>query len=141
MARKKSSSPEVDTPEKNVTQGRFWLPTEARWGGFINIRLSDEQKEEFHAWVEANGVHVSGYLDDHLSDGVKFGASFDRENECAVVTYTGALVAKSNERYCCTSRAGNLKLAIALAVWKHEVLAQGDYGNFSPRTGDFLKFG
>lgn len=141
MPRKKQTSPALDTPEKNVQQGRFWLPNEARWGGFINIRLSDEQKEEFHGWMEANKAHIAGYLDDHLADGVKFGASYDRENECTVVTYTGALVANSNERYCCTSRAGSLDVAIALAVWKHEVLAQGDYGGFSPRTGDFLKFG
>lgn len=141
MPRKKSSSPSVDTPEKNVPQGKFWLPNDARWGGFINIRLTDAQKGEFEAWVAEAAKHVPGYLDDHLAEGVKFGASFDRENECTVVTYTGALVANSNERYCCTSRAGTLDLAIALAVWKHEVLAAGDYGNFSPKTGDFLKFG
>lgn len=142
MARKvKSSSPQVDTPDKNVPQGKYWLPPEAKWGGFINIRLSDEQKEEFRVWLAEYGQHVAGYLDDALSEGIKFGAAADRENACFVVTFTGALVDGSNERYCCTSRNDTLNSAIALAVWKHEVLAGGDYGNFSPRTGDFLKFG
>lgn len=142
MPRKTSTPKEaLDTPANNVPQGRFWLPNDAPWGGFVNIQLTDEQKAEFHAWLAENKQHVAGYLDDHLGDGIKFGASYDRQNEACVVTYAGALMGKSNHRYCVTSRAGTLDQAIALAVWKHEVLAQGDYGNYKPRSGEFLKFG
>jgi len=137
VPRKTKTTEKDPTVSKGVAKGRFWLPNDARWGGFINIRLSEEQTGEFHGWYAVNQQHVAGYLDDHLADGVKFGAAYDAENECVIVTYTGALVSKSNERYCVTSRAGTLSAAVALAVWKHEVLAQGDYGAYNVRTGEF----
>jgi hypothetical protein len=93
-------------------------------------RFADENRN-FH-WLA---------LDDVLAQGVKFGATYDRENQAYVVTLTGALVQGSNERYCTTSRAGTLDEAIAIAMYKHDVMAQGDYSDFMPRTGTFKQWG
>lgn len=141
MPRKSSTSPAIDTPQKNVEQGKYWLPQDAGWGGFINVRLNDKQREAFHAWEAANVVHIGAYYEDHLSEGIKFGASYDRENECFIVTYTGKLVGISGDRFSCTSRAGTLGQALALAVYKHEVMAEGDYIRFGSGGKEFLKFG
>lgn len=141
MAPKSKTSPEFDTPQKNVEQGKYWAPPDAGWGGFINVRISDTQREDFHAWEQANAAHIGAYYEDHLSEGIKFSAAYDRENESFVVSYTGRLVALSPDRFCVTSRAGTLPQALALAVYKHEVMAEGDYIRFGSSGKQFLKFG
>jgi len=135
------STPALDTPEDNVPQGRYWAPQEAGWGGFINVRLSDSQRENFHEWEAANSAHIGAFYEDHLGEGIKFSAAYDRENESYVVSYTGRLVAISPDRFCVTSRAGTLSQALALAVYKHEVMAEGDYIRFGSGGKQFLKFG
>lgn len=141
MSRKTTPRSELDTPETNIEQGKYWSPPEAGWGGFINVRLSDKQREDFHSWEASNSAHIGAYYEDHLCEGVKFSASYDRENECFIVSYTGRLVAISPDRFCVTSRAGTLPQALALAVYKHEVMAEGDYIRFGSGGREFLKFG
>lgn len=141
MPRKPKTSPDLDTPAKNVEQGKYWLPSEAGWGGFINVRMTEQAKEDFFSWESANAVHIAGYVDDHIGEGIKLGLAYDRENECVIVTYTGKLVAISPDRFCCTSRAGTTQQALALAVYKHEVMAEGDYIRFGANAKGFLSFG
>lgn len=140
MARKpKSRSPQQDPPP--VEQGKFWLPSDAEWGGFINIRLDDQQKDEFRTWEDTVSESVLPSLDDLLGEGIKFALSYDRENQCYIATLTGALVVGSNERYCVTTRAGGMFEVIALAMFKHYVLAKEDYGEYKPRSGRFDNWG
>lgn len=142
MSRKRKSSVDDSSPPDSAKPfGRYWLPQDAKWGGFLNIRLTDAQKQEFRDWEAVSAPHVFGFLEDAASEGMKVGAAYDAENEAYIVTYTGALVSNSNERYCCTSRGGSLAEALSLAVWKHEVLAMGTYDNYNARTGEFMRFG
>jgi hypothetical protein len=139
MARKRKS-PETDqSPE--VTQGRYWLPNDAAWGGFINLKLDDEAKVIFGAWAEFNRDNLWVMVDDVLGAGMKLGLSYDRENSCYILTFTGALVGGSNERYCMTTRASTLSEVFELAVWKHQELCGGEYGDFRPRSGKMLNWG
>lgn len=141
MPRKKKDTAGDDSPKKAVEQGLFWLANEAKWGGFINVRLDDDQTEAFHAWDEENPTEGARVLEDVLGEGMKVGLAYDRENQCTIVSFTGALCAGSNERYCCTSRAGTIREAIQLAAWKHSELARGDYGNYSPRISTMMSWG
>lgn len=141
MPRSTTSKSELDTPTKNTTQGKYWASPEAGWGGFINVRINDKQRDDFHSWEAANAAHIGAYYEDHLNEGIKFSAVYDRENECYVVSYTGALVGISSDRFSVTSRAGTLSQALALAVYKHVVLAEGDYIRFGSGGKEFLKFG
>ena len=129
MPRKSSSTPKLDTPEQTVKQGIFWLPNDAPWGGFINVTITDAEKSEFHSWYDEHAGEVTAMLEDLLAEGMKYGVSYDRENECCVVTLTGGLVEKANLRCCVTSRAGTWRDADALAVWKHYILCAGNYGD------------
>lgn len=129
MARPKKSSPSIDTPDKNVEQGKYWLTNDAPWGGFINVSINDNEKAEFHAWADENAQHVVTMLEDLLNEGMKYGAAYDRENQCYIVTLTGGLVLGSNLRCCVTTRAGTWSEANTLAVWKHYVFVQEDYGD------------
>ena len=120
MPRKKST-PKLDTPEQNVEQGRWWLPNDAVWFGFMNVSLSDGEKSEFHVWHDQNSLEVNHYLEDLVGEGMKYSAAWDAENECFIVTFTGALLKGANTRCATTSRAGTWAEANALAVWKHFV--------------------
>jgi hypothetical protein len=140
MPRKKST-PSVDTPEKVIEQGTYWLPNDARWGGFINIRLDDDQKEAFFAWDADNPSEGTKVLEDVMHEGMKVGLTYDRENQCYICTLIGALVSGSNERYCVTTRAATLQQVVQLTAWKHSQLALGDYGNFRPTTGTMMSWG
>lgn len=129
MSRKTKSVPALDTPEQVVKQGKFWLPNDAVWYGFINVNVTDAEKGEFQSWYDENSQHVNAMLDDLLAEGIKYGCSFDQENECYIVTFTGALVEGANTRCCVTSRAGTWADTNALAVWKHYILCAGNYGD------------
>lgn len=112
-----------------AAQGIYWLPNDAPWGGFINVNVNDSEKEAFGFWVVENERDVPAMLDDLLAEGMKYGVSYDRENECFIVTLTGGLVEKANLRCCVTSRSGTHGEAVALAIWKHYILCAGNYGD------------
>lgn len=120
-----SAPPKQEKPDDQP----FWLASDAPWGGFINVKVDDEQKEEFHLWCAENPDEGWRILDDLLGKGMKVGLSWDMENECYILTFTGALVANSTERYCTTNRAGTLGEVVALSSWKHSVLVAGNYGD------------
>lgn len=135
-------SPRKPKPEDTQRQNRtYHLDSDADWGGFINIRLTDDQKLEFSTWYEEN-VNQGGFiLDDLLGQGMKVGFSYDDENQCYICTFTGALVRDSAERWCMTTRASTFAEVIALSCWKHVHLAHGEYGGFAPKRGNFPNWG
>lgn len=140
MPRKtKSTSSKIESAD--MVQPPYFTPNDAAWGGFINIRLSDTDKEQFSVWWASNPSEGGRILDDLVGAGVKFGLSYDAPNQCYVATITGALVEGSNERYCVTTRAGSLVEVVALMAWKHAILAKGDYGSFRPSNGKLMNWG
>lgn len=128
MARKKALPVEI-AKLKQARIGRWWLDKDAPWGGFINVRIDDAQKVDYESWASEPTNDPWVYLDDLLAEGMKVGFSYDSDNQCYIVTFTGALVEGSTERYCCTSRAGTLPDVVAVAVWKHFVLLKQLYGD------------
>jgi len=138
---RKAKTQTIPSEAPDTVQGMYWLPADAKWGGFINIRLPDDAKLAFNAWQEDFPSAGPEILDELLGEGVKVGLSYDRENECYICTLTGALVSGSNERYCCTSRASRLAEVINLAAWKHAYYAQGDYGSYKPSDKKLASWG
>lgn len=137
MAKKTS----VSVPPVPSNKPAFYCEPNAPWGGYINIRIDDKQKEQFFEWLEGNREHIIPSMIDMQATGLKFTMSFDHENDCFIVSVTGALVVPYPDRYCVTSRAGEMSQALALAVWKHYVVANADYTNWLPKTGGFKQFG
>lgn len=136
------SKPQQKNPSPSPTVQRYFLPAEAAWGGFVNIRLDDEQKNEFYVWCEANVAHYHALFADMLGEGLKASFTFDAEHGAFILALTGALMGSAPyERFCSTSRAGSLDEVIALTVWKHVELTEGDYGNYRPRDGSFMRWG
>lgn len=140
MARPKSKKP-VSPPVEHNPQP-YHLPNNAPWGGFINMRLDEDQKAEFYEWLIDAAAHVESEMDDMLASGLKVSLAYDWDNQCFVCSVTGSLVGSDREsRYSSTSRASTRHEAFALTVWKHHRLVEGDYGNYAPRTGEVMKWG
>jgi hypothetical protein len=141
MPRKSSGRPEVTPDDKPRQLRRYVCPPDALWGGFINIRLSDSQRDDFHQWEASNAAHIGAMHEDHLYQGIKSSIAYDDENEAFIVTYTGRLVDMVQSRYSVSSRSSSLHQALALAVYKHDVMGEGDYKRFSSGVKEFMQFG
>jgi len=139
--RRKAKSNVEQVAEQSPQHGLYFCDPEAAWGGFINIRLDDEQKSGFYAWLEGASQAIHQLTDDVLGQDAKVTLAWDGKNSCYIVSYTGCLVLGSNERYVATSRAGSLHEALALAAWKHFYLCDGDYGNYKPSNSSFMSWG
>lgn len=140
MPRKKSTSQASSpAPVSNIT---YFSPADAEWVGFINIRLSDNQKLEFAAWWEKNDHLVGDAIEELLALGMKVAVSFDFQHDVFIVSVTGNLLIENPpSRASSTSRASSLREAYALVVFKHYVVAKGNYGNFRPKDSSFLSWG
>lgn len=137
--KKKSVSPPPITPPVNQP---YYLPSDAEWGGFINIRLDDVQKAEFLSWYEKEYNSINAMYIDMLGQGIKSTMSFDAEHDCFICAVQGRLLSEAgNSRYVSTSRASTLIEVIGLTVWKHYFLARGDYGAYRPKSGQFMTWG
>jgi len=118
--------------ERDVLPHRdFRLDENAPWGGFINVRLDDEQKEQFHAWYDANPNFSAQILSELLPAGIKVTLAYDWENDSWLCSFTGRLVSESAERFVTTTRAGSMPEVIALACWKHVYVQRGFYKRYS----------
>lgn len=139
MPRKPSTKSPQKSPE--IPVGKYWLADEAPWGGFINIKLDDDAHDAFDSWYANNMATVTDVFTELLGEGVKIGFAYDTANQCFIVTFTGALVDGDAARYCMTTRAGTWAECLGLAVWKHTVMAKGNYRDFLPRSGTFKTWG
>jgi len=130
-----------DKSSMPLPKPKYFCASNAPWGGFINIRMTEDLKERFFAWYDENANQVFALMIDMQAAGLKLTMSYDDENSCFIVTVTGALLADYPDRYCVTSRSGEQMQALALAEWKHFELARGDYDAYRPSSGGFGDFG
>jgi hypothetical protein len=121
--------------------GMYSLPSDAQWGGFLNARLSDEQVEQFKAWLSGNAGEFWDDLWELCGLGAKFTLAYDHENSCYIASITGNLCVGLQLRCCATARAGTVAEAVGLLVFKHQILAGGDWGKFRPKTNTFMSWG
>lgn len=128
MARKSKSKSSVDSSPA----GKYSIAPTADWGGFINVRVTDEQKAEFEGWWLQHRTECWGALDDLMGEGMKVSLAYDAENQCYSCSFTGRGWESSTKRWCMSSKAGTLDEVIALALFKHFELAGGNWGDYRP---------
>lgn len=108
------------------------VPTEIQWGGFIDLKLDDEDKAGFATW---NSEFQWTYLDDLLADEMKVSFSYDDQTETYLCSLTSVKHAGSGMRCVLTARAGTWEIALSLACYKHFVMLETDWGRFTPSNG------
>jgi len=127
----KSKSPESEFERDMLPQRSFFLEEKAEWGGFINVRVDDQERLLFEEWYENNPQLPALILQELVSCGVKVTLAYDPENAAWLCSFTGRLVSERADRYVTTSRAGSMPEVIALACWKHVYLVRGLYHPYS----------
>jgi|SRR5215211_2245040 len=130
-----------DSPKQKAARKTVAGTSEVVWGGFINIRMDDHSKLMFEEWAESNLSEIPRFLEDAMVNGLKYGISWDKTNQCFIASLTGAGVANDPSRYCLTARAGSVAEATALLVFKDVVICQSDWGNYRPRDSSVLNWG
>jgi hypothetical protein len=109
--------------------------SELEWGGFVNLKLTEDEKVDFVGWIDGDGAKFWADLVDIISSGFKYGVSWDGENSCFVATLTGQGVVGDERRFCLTARGGTMEKATALLVYKDSVMLSSDWGRYKPSTG------
>lgn len=140
MPRKAKSTPAPKRADPNAGR-RYYLPGDAVFGGYVNLKLDDEHKAAFELWYGEHEHDVSQLHTETLVDGMAFSLKWDAENDCFFASYSGAGVTGSNERYVLTARASSWFEALALLVFKHCELMGGSWDEFLPRTGRLNSWG
>lgn len=127
----KANPPKPKQEAQEFRPYSYRLDDKAEWGGFINVRLSDEQKADFSAWWEENVNQSAQILEELICAGIKATLAYDPDNDTWLCSFTGRLVSDSDERFVTTTRAGNMPEVIALACWKHVYVQRGVYKRYS----------
>lgn len=120
---------------------RYYLPGDAVFGGYINLKLDEEHHEAFDRWYGEFEPRIGEFLAETLVDGMAFSLKFDAENDCFFASYSGAGVSGSNERYVLTARSSSWAEALALLVFKHTELMGGSWDDFLPKSGKLRSWG
>jgi len=102
---------------------------EIQWGGFIDLKLTEDDKALFLKW---NDEFQWTYLDDVLADEIKVSFSFDDTSDTYLCSLTSVKHAGTGMRCVLTARADSWERSAALALYKHFVLLESDWGRFTP---------
>lgn len=116
---------------------------EPAWGGFVEINISEAEKKEFELWCVANGQTWYDQLDAIIMRGFKYGVSFVVDSDYYVSTLTGhgEQLIGLKDRYVLSARAETMSRSACLLVYKHTVLAAGDWGQYNTRGDKGNRFG
>ena len=94
---------------------------------FVDIRLTVEQRNEFATWEKREGPDLITFLQSLADDGYRVGVTWSGEHQAYTVSLTGRKSGGVNEGLCMTSFARTLDTAMWLAIYKHVVVAEGDW--------------
>lgn len=116
---------------------------EPDWGGFIDVRISDQDKADFDVWATDNSGTMWGDFQDLLAVGFKFSLSYDPDGDFYLATFTaaGQDIIGIDLRCCLTARAPEWEVALHLLLFKHYVMAKGNWGSYHVKSGTFKNFG
>lgn len=113
----------------------YYCAADASWGGYINLRISEDERSDFDLWQTEEQANLSRFLESATVDGLKLSVTYDAENSAYIATFTGAGCHGDKARYCLSARSSDLNEAINLLLYKHLVLLDGDWGAYAPATG------
>lgn len=119
----------------------YACPDDAKWGGFLNCRLTEDDVDDFHEWYKQAQVE-SGWVLLHtaLQEGLKLSVTYDMGNNTFIASFTGDLL-RIGDRRAITSRAPYWAQAVLLAVYKHVILLKGDYSALATERPKWNTFG
>lgn len=99
------------------------------WAGFVPCNIDEAEKAAFEQWYHGDDQAVWGYLSDSLFEGFKLSTSFDKANDCYICSLAGRPDRAGEVEYSAvlTARASDFNTAVALLVYKHDVILGRDW--------------
>lgn len=94
---------------------------------FVDVKLTADERDAFVAWAKAGGVDVIKGLQAFADDGYRVGVTWASEQQAYTVSVTCRLSGSPNQGLCMTSFAKTLDVALLLALYKHQVIAGGNW--------------
>lgn len=115
------------------------LPSKAKWVGFLNIRVGESDEQAINEFC-GDSDFVFDSLVGILEHGHKVTFTYDRRNDATICSITGELDSSVNAGYTMTTFAATWYQALQVAVYKHLVLAKGNWSSVAtqperPRFG------
>lgn len=91
---------------------------------FCNINLSTAEKKQFKSWFEEHRTEIHTYAAAMTSTGYKLSIKWDNEHACFIATITCTDEAMENGGKALSSRSDDWLEAIALNIFKTDVVAE-----------------
>lgn len=99
---------------------------------FVDVKLTQEDREAFISWSRLGGDRVVE-LQQFADSGYRVGVTWSGEHQAYTVSVTCRDEQSDNNGLCMTSFAGDLRQAIALAWYKHEVVCEFAWKKYAPK--------
>jgi hypothetical protein len=102
----------------------------------IQFRLTDEELLQFDAWIKQKDFKFDEAVEEALLSDHKVGVSWDATNNCFIATFTAKGDRHPNAGKCLMSRAMDWREAVAINMFKCEVVFASDKGRWSNRHSE-----
>jgi len=89
---------------------------------FINVALSEPQKNEFKLWAKTHSQSLADDLGQVMVDKYRVSCVWDDGNQCFIATFTGKPEQSTNPERALSSRSDDWYEALALNLYKHHVI-------------------
>lgn len=97
---------------------------------FVDVKLSSDQKKAFADWFKLGGDRLIE-LQKFVDSGYRVGVAWSGEHQSYTVSVTCRDVESENNGLCMTSFARDLRQAVALAWYKHEIVCSFAWQSFA----------
>lgn len=94
---------------------------------FVDVRLTAGQRDGFATWEVRESSDLVTLLQSLADDGYRVGVTWSGEHQAYTVSLTGRKPGGVNEGLCMTSFARGLETALWSAIYKHVIVAEGDW--------------
>lgn len=92
---------------------------------FVGVRVSRDVKAKFDKWVTREAFDWLDELEHQLQAGIKVGVTWDRKNDCFIVSATNWIEGDENYGWCFSTRNSSVQKALQLALYKLLVVLEG----------------
>lgn len=106
-------------------------PAPVEWVGFVSCDMNAERRIQFAEW-EPNLDDLSALLHECISPGYKVSFSEDTYHNCIQASWYCGARGDKNAGMCLTARGRTVDKALAVLVFKHTVILEGDWTSAPP---------
>jgi len=126
MPRKTALKP---APKTSSPIGRRKPQKDDEWGGFAQVNIGDNEREQFDMWLSAIADGWWPLLQDELAAGLKLTLVWDGANDCFIASLTGRPDTDGEQPWtaCLSARAAEMNTSLALLTYKHIEVTGGDW--------------